>query len=200
MAKSGFLPGSQLFSLATLFVLAFIAGEAIKLIKLPPLLGMLLMGIFLRNIGFIHLSGTYLEVTASLREIALCVILTRAGLGLDPKAMKSLSFVILRLATIPAFTEGAFTMLLTHYLLGLPWMWGILLGSVLAAVSPAVVIPCLFSLQERGYGKDKGVPTLVVAAASLDDIVAISAFGVVLSMIFATGKLRLSPNACPVTS
>lgn len=194
VAGSGFMPGSQLFSLAVLFILAYIAGEVVKLIKLPPLLGMLLMGILLRNVGFVHISGVYMEVTASLREMALCIILTRAGLGLDPKAIKSLSLVILRLASVPAFIEGAFTMILTHYLLDLPWIWGILLGSVLAAVSPAVVIPCLFSLQERGYGVDKGIPTLVVAAASLDDIFAISVFGVVLSMIFSNGKYQNKVN------
>ena len=60
------------------------------------------------------------------------------------------------------------------YLLGFPWMWGFMLGFVLAAVSPAVVVPSLLGLQERGYGVDKGIPTLVIAAASVDDVLAIS--------------------------
>lgn len=96
--------------------------------------------------------------------------------------------MIIRLAAIPSLVEGTFTAVLTHYLLGLPWIWGILLGSILAAVSPAVVIPCLFSLQERGYGTQKGIPTLIVAAASFDDILAISVFGVVLGIVFSTGR------------
>jgi len=99
--------------------------------------------------------------------------------------------MICRLAVVPSLVEGFFTTIMSHYLLGLPWLWGILLGAILAAVSPAVVIPCLFSLQERGYGKDKGIPTLIVAAASFDDVLAISVFGVILGIVFSTGRLVL---------
>ncbi|KAL0274311.1 UNVERIFIED_CONTAM: hypothetical protein PYX00_006765 [Menopon gallinae] len=183
-----FVPGTQLFGMFTLFLMAYVAGEVTRLIRLPPLLGMLIVGLVLRNTGFVQFTGKFNRVAAILRHMALFIILTRAGLGLDPKALKSLSFIIMRLAFCPALVEGFTTMFFTHYFLDLPWMWGGVLGAILAAVSPAVVIPCLFALQEKGYGTDKGIPTLVIAAASLDDILSISIYGVMISMIFSPGS------------
>nr|CAD7429437.1 unnamed protein product [Timema monikensis] len=134
------------------------------------------------------------------QQVALVIILIRAGLELDPAALRKLKGMVFRLAVVPSVVEIASIAVLTHYLLNFPWIWGFLLGSVLAAVSPAVVIPCLFSLAARGYGTDKGIPTLIVAAASFDDIIAISVFGILISIIFSTGEqtltatLRLKPT------
>nr|CAD7578322.1 unnamed protein product [Timema californicum] len=152
---------------------------------------MLVAGIALRNIGFINISGGYIMVAAVLRQAALVIILIRAGLELDPAALRKLKGMVFRLAVVPSVVEIASIAVLTRYLLDFPWIWGFLLGSVLAAVSPAVVIPCLFSLAARGYGTDKGIPTLIVAAASFDDIIAISVFGILISIIFSTGSLTV---------
>ncbi|KAJ4436258.1 hypothetical protein ANN_18889 [Periplaneta americana] len=249
-------PQGQMFKIGFLGVASHFAGWLISFVGLPPLLGMLLMGILLRNVEFIILSGHFMEVAADLRQMSLAIILIRAGLGLDPVALRRLGGMVTRLAVAPSLAEVIFIAIMTHFLLGLPWVWGFLLGeeqrlrvfvnkvfrknfgdkrdevtgewrklhnaelhalysspdiirniksrrlrwtghvahmgesrnayrvSVLAAVSPAVVIPCLFSLEDRGYGKSKGIPTLVIAAASFDDIIAISAFGIVISLIF----------------
>ncbi|XP_063231962.1 sodium/hydrogen exchanger 9B2-like isoform X2 [Bacillus rossius redtenbacheri] len=180
-----------LFNLCLMFVLAQAAGRLAGLARLPPLLGMIAVGVALRNSGFLQLQGSYAHLAAVLRKVALVVILTRAGLGLDPAALRRLSGMVVRLAVIPSLAEIAVIGVLSHFLLDLPWLWGFMLGGVLAAVSPAVVIPCLFHLAARGYGVDKGVPTLIVAAASFDDIIAIAVFGVMVSVIFSTGSLTM---------
>ncbi|PSN30829.1 hypothetical protein C0J52_17334 [Blattella germanica] len=178
----------QLFRIGVLCVAAHLAGWLIHLIGLPPLLGMLLMGILLRNVGFVELTGKWLSLAGNLRKVALVVILIRAGLGLDPSALKRLSWVVLRLSIFPSVVEVLFVAIMMHFLLDFPWLWGLLMGTVLAAVSPAVVIPCSVHLQDKGYGRKKGIPTLIIAAASVDDINAISAFGVLLGIIFSTGN------------
>ena len=92
--------------------------------------------------------------------------------------------MVFRLAFTPCLVETLVVAIASNLLLGFPWMWGFMLGFVLAAVSPAVVVPCLLSLQERGYGVDKGIPTLVIAAASVDDVLAISGFTILLGITF----------------
>merc|ERR1719415_219154 len=98
-----------------------------------------------------------------------------------------LSAMVLRATFIPCFVEAAAVAVLSKIILGLPWTVGLMLGFVLAAVSPAVIIPCLMSLAQRGYGVEKGIPTLVIAACSADDVVAISGFGLFLGITFNTG-------------
>lgn len=89
------------------------------------------------------------------RKIALVIILTRAGLNLDPKALKAMKITLPKMDLIPWTFEVVVLACSGHYLLGLPWIWGFLLGSIVAAVSPAVVVPCLFKLRSKGYGVDK---------------------------------------------
>lgn len=182
-------PQSNLFILVSLFVLAYIAGYLISLVKLPPLLGMLIVGIIFRNVNIFNMQGPYKMVVANLRSIAMVVILIKAGLGLDADALLRLSFVVIRLAFTPCLVEAAVIACSSYFFLGLPWLWGALLGFVIGAVSPAVVVPSLLALKEKGYGEDKGISTLVIAASSIDDILAISGFGVILSTIFSEGNL-----------
>lgn len=192
--KDQALPGGNFFSLYVLFFGSILGGYLISFIKLPPLLGMLLVGALLRNVPVIDVVGANLDNTWSgaLRQIALTVILIRAGLGLDPVTLKKLSFTVLRLAASPCMIECIAEAIAAHYLLGLPWEWGFMLGFVLAAVSPAVVVPSLLNLSDRGYGLNKGIPTLVIAAASIDDVIAITGFGVVLGIAFSSGDLAIA--------
>ena len=92
--------------------------------------------------------------------------------------------MVFRLAFTPCLVETVVVAVASHLLLGFPWLWGFMLGFVLAAVSPAVVVPCLLQLQEKGYGVAKGIPTLVIAAASVDDVLAISGFTILLGITF----------------
>ncbi|XP_069123736.1 sodium/hydrogen exchanger 9B2-like [Argopecten irradians] len=194
LTHSEALPGGNFFSLFVLFYGAIIGGYLISFLRLPPLLGMLIVGAALRNIPMVKIVGMSIDMgwSSALRQIALTVILIRAGLGLDPKALRKLSFTVLRLAFIPCLAECCAEAIAAHFLLGFPWEWGFMLGFVLAAVSPAVVVPSLLSLSDRGYGLEKGIPTLVIAAASVDDVLAITGFGVVLGIAFSKGDIALT--------
>ena len=123
-------------------------------------------------------------IARQLRTLCLAVILIRAGLELDPVALWRLSGMVLRATFIPCFVEAGAVAALAYFLLDFPLTVGFMLGFVLAAVSPAVIIPCLISISERGYGVAKGVPTLVISACAADDVVAISGFGIFLGITF----------------
>ncbi|XP_061441504.1 sodium/hydrogen exchanger 9B2 [Rhineura floridana] len=189
------LPGGNLFGILFLFLFAVIGGKLMSIIKLPglpplpPLLGMLLVGFLLRNVPLISdIVRIDVKWSAALRNTALSIILARAGLGLDPKALKKLKAVCLRLSLGPCIVEACAAAVLSHFLMHLPWQWGFMLGFVLGAVSPAVVVPSMLILQVGGYGVDKGVPTLLIAAGSFDDILAITGFNTCLGMAFSSGS------------
>merc|ERR1712045_259163 len=124
------------------------------------------------------------SIARTLRSICLAVILLMAGLELDPVALMKLSAMVVRATFIPCFVEAIMVAILSNLVLGLPWTVGFMLGFVLAAVSPAVIIPSLMSLSQRGFGVAKGIPTLVIAACSADDVVAISGFGIFFGLTF----------------
>ncbi|OBS70032.1 hypothetical protein A6R68_01427, partial [Neotoma lepida] len=190
------LPGGNLFGLTIIFYSAVLGGKILEVIRipvvppLPPLLGMLLAGFTIRNVPviykFVRIPTTWSSV---LRNTALTIILIRAGLGLDPQALKHLKGVCLRLSFGPCLVEACSAALFSHFLMEFPWQWGFLLGFVLGAVSPAVVVPSMLLLQENGYGVEKGIPTLLVAASSLDDVVAITGFNTFLSIVFSSGSV-----------
>nr|XP_023420100.1 sodium/hydrogen exchanger 9B1 isoform X4 [Cavia porcellus] len=175
---------------------ACVGGILLQLIRippvppLPPLLGMLLAGFIIRNIPSI---AKHVKVptwwSSTLRSTALTVILIRAGLGLDPKALQQMKTVCFRLSFGPCLVEACSAAVFSHFIMDFPWQWGFLLGFVLGAVSPAVVVPSMLRLQEAGYGAEKGIPTLLVAASSMDDIVAITGFNTFLNLIFSKGSV-----------
>ncbi|XP_068164470.1 sodium/hydrogen exchanger 9B2 isoform X2 [Antennarius striatus] len=189
------LPGGNMFGLIILFIFAVLGGKLVGMIQLPtlppfpPLLGMLLAGLLLRNVPYIT-DAVFIDThwSAALRNIALSIILTRAGLGLDPSALQRLKAMCVRLAVGPCVLEACSVAVVSHFLLDLPWVWGFILGFVLAAVSPAVVVPSMLLLQKEGYGVEKGIPTLLMAAGSFDDILAITGFSTCLGIAFSTGS------------
>ncbi|KAM8808470.1 sodium/hydrogen exchanger 9B2-like [Eudromia elegans] len=189
------LPGGNLFGILFLYFFAVIGGKIFGLIKiptlppLPALLGMLLAGFFIRNTPVISdIIRINIHWSAALRNIALSIILTRAGLGLDPKALKKLKAVCLRLSFGPCISETCTAAVSAYLFMHLPWQWGFILGFVLGAVSPAVVVPSMLILQAGGYGVEKGVPTLLMAAGSIDDILAITGFNTCLGIAFSSGS------------
>lgn len=123
------------------------------------------------------------------RKIALVIILIRAGLDLDPNALKRLKFTVIKVGLGPWIVEAGVIAISTHFLLDLPWVWGILLGVIIAAVSPAVVVPCLFRLRTKGYGVAKGIPTLIIAIAGIDDATSVAIFGIMQSIMFSNDSL-----------
>lgn len=117
------------------------------------------------------------------RKIALVIILVRAGLDLDPPAMKKLKYAVLKLALGPWTVEALAVCVLAHYILDIPWLYGLALGSIIAAVAPAVVVACLIRIREKGYGVAKGIPTLIIAVSGIDDALSVAVFGIVKSFI-----------------
>ncbi|XP_055714049.1 sodium/hydrogen exchanger 9B2 isoform X2 [Phlebotomus papatasi] len=191
-------PGGQLFGLVVLTVAANFGGWIISLTTLPRLIGMLLTGILFQNVGWVDLEGEFSHVTAELRKFALVIILVRAGLEMDPEAFKKVYITILKLGLVPWTVEAVIIAVMTHFLLGLPWMWAFMLGSIIAAVSPAVVVPCLFRLRTKGYGVAKGIPTLIVAVAGIDDAASVAVFGIISSIMFSSASLGYQIAQAPV--
>lgn len=144
------------------------------------------------------MGGHFSEVTAELRKIALTIILIRAGLEMDPEAFKKVWKSIFKLGLVPWAVECLVVAITSHFFLGLPWIWGLALGSIIAAVSPAVVVPCLFRLRTKGYGVAKGIPTLIVAVAGIDDAASVAIFGIIASIMFGSSSLAYQISQAPV--
>ena len=171
-----------LTSLALILLSSLVLGSIFHKCKLPPLLGMLLVGIVLGPHLLNLIAGPILEVSASLREIALIVILTRAGLSLNLKDLKVVGRPAVLMSMVPALTEIVGYMLFATILIGTSVLESAIIGTVIAAVSPAVVVPRMIALQEEGYGTLHAVPQMVNAGSSMDDIFVIVAFTALVGM------------------
>lgn len=171
-----------LTSLALILLSSVVLGSVFHKIKLPPLLGMLLVGIILGPHLLNLIAGPIMEVSASLREIALIVILTRAGLSLNIKDLKNVGRPAVMLCMIPALTEIVGYMLFATLFIGTSILESAIIGTVIAAVSPAVVVPRMISLQEEKFGTLHSVPQMVNAGSSMDDIFVIVAFTALVGM------------------
>ncbi|XP_029342199.1 sodium/hydrogen exchanger 9B2-like [Acyrthosiphon pisum] len=186
------VPGGSVASIFMLYVAGLAAGCVVDVVGgLPPLLGMMVAGIALQNVGLYTVTANWcVNLVAIMREAALSVILIKGGLEMNAAQLRRLSGAVTRLALLPCVAEAAAAAVAAHYILpNFSWEWGLMLGFVLSAVSPAVLVPNLLRLKHMGYGEKNGVNTLVIAASSLDDIVSISAFGVLSGIVFSTGNL-----------
>ena len=146
----------MLLSIALIFLVGMFMGWICRKVKLPALLGMLLTGIVLGPYVMNLLDESILGISAQLRKIALVIILTRAGLGLDISVLKKLGRPAFLMCFLPATFELFGMLLLAPRLFGLTFLEAAVLGSVLAAVSPAVVVPRMVKLMEEGYGTREG--------------------------------------------
>ena len=173
----------MLLSVALILVVGMFMGWLCRKIKLPALLGMLLTGILLGPYVSNLIDASVLGISAELRKIALIIILTRAGLGLDLTGLKKIGRPAVMMCFVPATFELAGMMLIAPKLLGLSLLEADILGSVLAAVSPAVVVPRMVKLMEEGYGTKRGIPQLILAGASVDDVYVIVLFSTFTGMM-----------------
>ena len=155
----------MLFSLAVIFLCGMLLGGLCKKLKLPPLLGMLLTGILLGPHALDVLDGSILAISADLRRIALIIILTRAGLNLELADLKRAGRPAVLLCFVPACFEIAGMVLLAPRLLGISVLDAAIMGCVVAAVSPAVIVPKMLRLMEEGRGTRAGIPQMIMAAA-----------------------------------
>ena len=169
-------------SLALIILFALLFGRFFDRLKLPALLGMLLIGILLGPYGFDLISQDILNISSDLRMIALIVILIRAGLGIEKKTLKKVGVPAVKLSFIPGLMEGAAVIIAAIYLLNFGFVEAGILAFIIAAVSPAVVVPQMLALIEQQRGVKRGIPTLVLTGASVDDVVAITIFSAFLSI------------------
>ncbi len=169
-------------SIAEIIILCLIADWLCRLVRLPGLIGMLLVGVLLGPYVAGWLDESLLAIGPDLRMIALIVILLRAGFALSRKVLHRVGGRVLLLAFLPATIEAAIITMAGPWLLGLSMLESAILGSVLAAVSPAVVVPAMLRLNNERRGTGKDIPAMVMAAASVDDVYVIVLHGVVMGL------------------
>ncbi|MCE5225270.1 MAG: cation:proton antiporter [Porphyromonadaceae bacterium] len=166
----------MLTSLAYIFLLGLSLGYIFNKLRLPALLGMLFTGIILGPYALNLLDPSILSISADLRQLALVIILTRAGLALDLDDLKKVGRPALLMCFVPACFEIAGMVLLAPSLLGISVLEAALMGTVIAAVSPAVIVPKMLFLMENKIGTKKSIPQLIMAGASVDDVFVIVLF------------------------
>lgn len=189
----------MLLSISLILILGMFMGWICQKMKLPALLGMLITGIILGPYGLNLLDGSILGISAELRKIALIIILTRAGLGLDLSGLKKIGRPAVLMCFVPASFELLGMILLAPKLMGLSVLESAVMGAVLAAVSPAVVVPRMVKLMDEGYGVKEGIPQLILAGASVDDVYVIVLFSTFVGMIQGEGASILKFVNIPVS-
>ena len=173
----------MLLSISLILIFGMAMGWLCKKIKLPGLIGMLLTGIILGPYVLNLLDDSILNISSDLRKIALIIILTRAGLSLDLSGMKKIGRPAIMMCFVPASFELLGIVLLAPRLMGVSLLEAAVMGAVLAAVSPAVVVPRMVKLMDEGYGVKKGIPQLILAGASVDDVYVIVLFSTFVGMM-----------------
>ena len=172
----------MLTSLSLIFLVGLAMGAICQKIKLPRIIGMLVTGIVSGPYVLDFLDPSILSISADLRKMALIIILLKAGLSLDLKDLKKVGRPAVLMAFLPASFELAGYVLLAPVILGITRTEAAVMGAVLAAVSPAVVVPRMVQLMEQKYGTGKGIPQMILAGASCDDIYVIVLFTTFLGM------------------
>jgi NhaP-type Na+/H+ or K+/H+ antiporter len=189
----------MLFSLSLIIIIGFVLSGILNKLKIPGLLGMILTGILLGPYVLNLITPDILNISSDLREIALIVILTRAGLSIDINDLKRVGRPAILLCFVPATLEIAAVTLLAPIFFEVTCIEAAIMGTVLAAVSPAIIVPRMLRLMESGYGKDRSIPQLIMAGASVDDIYVIILFASFMGMYQGAGFTASSLLAVPVS-
>lgn len=189
----------MLLSISLILILGMFMGWICQKIKLPSLLGMLITGIVLGPYVLNLLDDSILGISAELRKIALIIILTRAGLGPDLSGLKKIGRPAVLMCFVPASFELIGMILLAPKLMGLTVLEAAIMGAVLAAVSPAVVVPRMVKLMDEGYGVNEGIPQLILAGASVDDVYVIVLFSTFVGMMQGEGASILKFVNIPIS-
>lgn len=189
----------MLMSLAVIFIFGSLLGYVFERLRLPRLVGMLLAGIICGPAALNLFDAQTLGISAGLRQAALVIILVKAGLSLDIGDLKRTGRPALLMSFVPACFEIGAVMLIAPPLLGISVVEAAIMGAVLGAVSPAVVVPKMVSLMESGWGTDKKIPQMILAGASLDDVFVIVIFTSVVEIEQGNGISVLSLLDIPVS-
>lgn len=169
-------------TLAVVILCGLLANILFVKMKLPGLLGMLILGVLAGPYVFNAIDPETLKISADLRKMALIIILLRAGLGISRTSLNKVGVTALKLSCIPGLFEGFAIAFMAVKLLGFSFIEGGILGFIIAAVSPAVVVPQMLHYLEKGIGTGKGIPTLILAGSSIDDVFAITIFSTFLGL------------------
>lgn len=189
----------MLLSVSLILIVGMSMGWICQRLKLPGLLGMLMTGMILGPYALGLLDGSILGISSELRKMALIIILTRAGLGLDLLGLKKMGRSAVLMCFVPASFELLGMLFLVPKLLGITWLEAAVMGAVLAAVSPAVVVPRMVKLMEEGYGVKEGIPQLILAGASVDDVYVIVLFSTFVGMMQGEGASLIRFVNIPVS-
>ena len=172
----------MILSLGLIVIVGMVFAKIFDRLRLPRIIGMLLTGIILGPQVLNLLDKNILDISADLRSIALIVILLKAGLSLDIGDLKKVGRSAVLLSFLPASFEILSYAIFVPKLLGLHLVDGLLMGAVMGAVSPAIVVPRMVKLIDEGYGKDQSIPQMILAGASCDDVFVLVLFSSFLSM------------------
>lgn len=178
----------MLTSIAIIWILGLSIGWLFSKMKLPSLLGMIIVGIIISPHCLNIVDSSILGISADLRQIALVIILTRAGLSLNMGDLKKVGRPAVLMCFVPACIEMIGTIILAPMLFGITVLEAAVIGSVMAAVSPAVVVPRMIRIMDEGYGTNKSIPQLILAGASVDDVFVIVVF-TALTTLASTGEI-----------
>lgn len=187
------------FSLAVILLLGVLLGGLCKKLRLPALLGMLVTGILIGPYALNWIDGSILGISAEIRKIALIIILARAGLSLNVTDLKKVGRPAVLMCFVPACFEILGMLALAPALLGVSLLDAAIMGAVVGAVSPAVIVPKMLGLIEEGYGKEKSIPQMILAGASVDDVFVIVMFSVFTGMEVSGGGTFSSLLSVPVS-
>ena len=168
----------MLISIAYMLMMGMFLGWLCKKLRLPSLMGMIFTGILLGPHVLNLIDGSILDISSELRRIALIIILTRAGLSLEIGDLKKVGRPAVLMCFVPACLEMVGMVILAPKILGITVLEAAIMGAVVAAVSPAVIVPKMLKLMEEGYGTKKSIPQLILAGASVDDVFVIVMFTV----------------------
>lgn len=189
----------MLFSFALIFIVGFILSSLFNKIKLPEILGMLITGVVLGPFVLDQISPDILNISSDLRQIALIVILMRAGLSLDINNLKKVGRPAILMCFVPALFEIIGVIILAPLVFGISYIEAAIMGTVLAAVSPAVIVPRMIKVMGSGYGREKNIPEIILAGASVDDIFVIILFTSFMEMYGGSGFNLLSLLSVPIS-
>ncbi len=173
----------MLISIALILCIGMFFGWICKKIHFPSLFGMILAGILIGPHALDWIDGNLLAISADIRKIALIIILIRAGLKLSLSDLKKVGRPAILMCFVPATFEVAGMVLLAPKLLGISLLEAALLGAVIGAVSPAVIVPRMIRLIDEGYGKKQAIPQMILAGASVDDVYVLVLFTTFTSLL-----------------
>lgn len=183
----------MLNSVAEIIIAGMIASWLCRLIRIPDLIGFLLIGLLFDPYVLKILDPSFTALSGELRTAALIVILLRAGFELRKDTLKKVGRPVILLALFPPLFETIAAAIVCVYTAGLSWNEGLMLGIILSAVSPAAVVPLMIRFRNEKLGTEKGIPTMVLAASSLNNVLVLIMFSILV--VFLTGTETLSASA-----